>query len=196
MVSSQYKKITQALRYLISLSDEDRVNILLLMKLVWAADRYHARNYATLLTDYDYRALPKGPISSTAYDIAEGSGFLSEEQINYSKRFVARSGYDVVGIAPAETDYLSESDREALDFSWQTFGSMNKFDVVKITHKYPEWKKFEAYFADGVSAKEIDVRDFFENPADDEYFAEDSDKLEASKALFEENLNIHRIIKG
>jgi uncharacterized phage-associated protein len=196
MVNSQYKKITQALRYLIAQSDNNRINILLLMKLVWAADRYHARKYATLVTDNDYRALPKGPISSTAYDIADGSDFLSEEQLQYSKRYVVRASHDVVGVAAAEIDYLSETDKEALDFAWQTFGSMNQFDVVQITHEYPEWKKFESYFANGAAAKEIDVKDFFRNPENDSYFAEDSDELEASEALFEENAGIYKLIKG
>lgn len=196
MISSQYKKITQALRYLIAQSDNNRLNILLLMKLIWAADRYHARQYATLITDYDYRALPKGPVSSTAYDIANASDFLSEEQLTYSKRFVVRSHHDVVGIAQTESDYLSESDKEALNFAWEAFGAMHQLDVVSITHKYPEWKKFEAYFINGSAAKEIDVKDFFSNPDEDSFFAEDSIKLQASKALFEENLAMHKLVKG
>jgi uncharacterized phage-associated protein len=196
MVNSQYKKITQALRYLVSKSDNERINVLSLMKLVWAADRYHVREYATVVTAYDYRALPNGPISSIAYDIAGESDFLSEDQRDYSKRYVARSGHDIVGISPVESDYLSESDIEALDFAWQKFGSIDRFRMVEITHEYPEWKKFEAYFKDGASSKKMDVEDFFNNPDDDPYFNEDSEKLRASKALFEENLNIHQLIKG
>lgn len=196
VVGSQYKKVTQALRYLVSLSENDRVNILLLMKLIWAADRYHVRKYASFVTDPEYRALPKGPLNSTAYDIVDASNFLSEAQIEYSKKYVARSGNDIVGIASTETDYLSETDQEALSFAWTTFGAMNKFDVVDITHKYPEWSKFEPYFKNGASAQEVDVFDFFKNPGKDSFFAEDSDLLEASKSKFEENLSLRRLIKG
>lgn len=196
MISSQYKKITQVIRYLIAKSPRDRINILKLMKLVWAADRYHVRKFANLITDYDYRALPRGPVSSIAYDIADASDFLSEEQIEYSKEYVVRSEHDIVGIKEAETDYLSETEREALDFAWNTFGKLDEFEVVDITHQYPEWKKFEAYFATGSSAKKIDLDDFFKNPDEDPYFEDSTEKLEASQSLFEENLDIRKLIKG
>lgn len=196
MINSHYKKITQALRYLISHNEHDRLNVLLLMKLVWATDRYHARKYGSLVTSYDYRALPNGPVSSIAYDIANASDFLSSEQVAYSGQFVARSEHDVVGIDPVETDYLSETDKEALDFAWQKFGDMNQFDVRDITHDYPEWKKFETLFHSGASSEKIDVRDFFSNPDNDQYFGEDDELLELSKAKLEENLNIRKLIRG
>jgi uncharacterized phage-associated protein len=196
MVSSQYKKITQALRYLISQSTSNRINILLLMKLVWAADRYHARKYGSLITDYDYRALPKGPVSSTAYDIADKSDFLSYDQLEYSKRYVDRRDHFIFGVSPTDVDYLAETNQEALDFAWEKFGHMDKYAVVDITHKYPEWDKFKLYFEDGASSEEMDVIDFFKNPPQDAYFKEDSELLELSKARLEETLGLRKLIKG
>lgn len=196
MINSQYKKITQVLRYLIAKNEHDRLNILLLMKLVWATDRYHVRKYGSLVTSYDYRALPNGPVSSTALDIANASDFLSQEQIEYSEQFVVRAKNDVFGVAPAEADYLSETDKEALDFAWSKFGAMGQFDVRDITHDYPEWKKFEGYFESGASSEKIDIRDFFENPDNDMYFSEDVELLELSKAKLEEGLGIRKLIRG
>lgn len=189
MINSQYKKITQSLRYLISQSKDDRVNVLLLMKLIWAADRYHLRNYGRLITNDGYRALPKGPVCSIALDIASQSDFLSPEQIDYSKQYVARDkNDDIIGVLPAEVDYLSDSDLEALEFAWKTFGSMDRFKVVDITHEYPEWNKFANLFKSGASSEEMDIRDFFENPQKDEYFAISDEQLEANREKLEEDL--------
>ncbi|GAI80273.1 unnamed protein product, partial [marine sediment metagenome] len=40
-------------------------------------------------------------------------------------------------------DELSKSDKDALDFAVEHFGSFDQFQLAEITHDYPEWKKFE-----------------------------------------------------
>lgn len=197
MINSQYKKITQSLRYLISQSKDDRVNVLLLMKLVWAADRYHLRNYGRLVTNDGYRALPKGPVCSIALDIANQSDFLSPEQIDYSKQYVARDkNDDIIGVMPTQMDYLSDSDLEALEFAWKTFGSKDRFDVVDITHEYPEWSKFAGLFNSGGSSEEMDIRDFFKDPANDKYFMMNKEQLDANREKLEEDLALKNFFRA
>jgi hypothetical protein len=48
-----------------------------------------------------------------------------------------------------ESRALSESDREALAWAWDRFGSLSQFDLAEYTHNYPEWKRHEAALAAG-----------------------------------------------
>ena len=61
-VSNEVVKITQSLGFLLSLDDNHRMNKLKLVKLIWAADRYHLRKYGRTVTDSEYFALPHGPV--------------------------------------------------------------------------------------------------------------------------------------
>lgn len=194
MISTEFKKTTQALRYLISKSDEDKLNVLLLMKLIWAADRYHLRNYASTIGGYDYRAMPHGPVNSTALDIANATDFLSDEQKEYGKKFVIRNGEDIYGLLSAEEDYLAETNIEALNFAWNKLGSLDPFEVRDTTHEYPEWKKYKDFFRTGSSSLTMDILDFFKNPDNDTIFSEDIEKLENAEKVFEENKALRKLI--
>ena len=58
---------------------------------------------------------------------------------------------------------LSNTDKEALDFAIDNFGHHKTFDLVEITHKYPEWKRFELSLEDGLTREKIIMEDFFED---------------------------------
>lgn len=193
-VSDEIVKITQSLGFLLSLDENHRMNKLKLVKLVWAADRYHLRKYGRTVTDTEYFALPHGPVSSLTLDVIDNDEVaLYPEDISYIGNHISSwesDKNDIVLYNPTEDDYLSESDKEALKFAWDSFGEKDRFELADdISHQYPEWSKYREHFdvKNERSRKPIDLDDFFKNPSDDKYFLESVEILTASKEIFEQN---------
>jgi uncharacterized phage-associated protein len=193
-VSNEVVKITQSLGFLLSLDDNHRMNKLKLVKLIWAADRYHLRKYGRTVTDSEYFALPHGPVSSLTLDVIDNDEVaLYAEDISFISEHITPWESDknqIVLYNETEDDYLSETDKEALKFAWDTFGDKDPFELAdNITHQYPEWSKFREHFDvnNERSRQSIDLNDFFENPSEDAFFATDDSILAASKELYEQN---------
>ncbi len=84
-------------------------------------------------------SMPQGPVSSTTYECvctgADGwDAFVSD-----------RAGHCVelakADISVEDLDELSESDVETLELTWNEFGRMNQWELVKYTHdNCPEWE--------------------------------------------------------
>ena len=193
-VSNEVVKITQSLGFLLSLDDNHRMNKLKLVKLIWAADRYHLRKYGRTVTDSEYFALPHGPVSSLTLDVIDNDEVaLYAEDISFISEHITQWESDknqIVLYNETEDDYLSETDKEALKFAWDTFGDKDPFELAdNITHQYPEWSKFREHFDvnNERSRQSINLNDFFENPSEDAFFATDDSILAASKELYEQN---------
>jgi uncharacterized phage-associated protein len=193
-VSNEVVKITQSLGFLLSLDNTHRINKLKLVKLVWAADRYHLRKYGRTVTDTEYFALPHGPVSSLTLDVIDNDEVaLLPADISYISEHITPWDSDknqIVLYKTTEDDYLSETDKEALQFAWDNFGDKDPFELADdITHQYPEWSKFREHFDvnNERGRKQINLDDFFENPDGDRYFAADSQVLTASKEIYEQN---------
>lgn len=193
-VSNEVVKITQSLGFLLSLDDNHRMNKLKLVKLIWAADRYHLRKYGRTVTDSEYFALPHGPVSSLTLDVIDNDEVaLYTEDISFISEHITPWESDknqIVLYNETEDDYLSETDKEALKFAWDTFGDKDPFELAdNITHQYPEWSKFREHFDvnNERSRQSINLNDFFENPSEDAFFATDDSILAASKELYEQN---------
>ena len=193
-VSNEVVKITQSLGFLLSLDDNHRMNKLKLVKLIWAADRYHLRKYGRTVTDSEYFALPHGPVSSLTLDVIDNDEVaLYAEDISFISEHITPWESDknqIVLYNETEDDYLSETDKEALKFAWDTFGDKDPFELAdNITHQYPEWSKFREHFDvnNERSRQSINLNDFFENPSEDAFFVTDDSILAASKELYEQN---------
>ena len=193
-VSNEVVKITQSLGFLLSLDDNHRMNKLKLVKLIWAADRYHLRKYGRTVTDSEYFALPHGPVSALTLDVIDNDEVaLYAEDISFISEHITPWESDknqIVLYNETEDDYLSETDKEALKFAWDTFGDKDPFELAdNITHQYPEWSKFREHFDvnNERSRQSINLNDFFENPSEDAFFATDDSILAASKELYEQN---------
>lgn len=194
VVSDEVIKITQSLGLLLSLDDNHRINKLKLVKLIWAADRYHLRKYGRTVTGTEYFAMAHGPVSSLTLDVIDNDEVaLCSEDIAYISEYITQWDNDknqVVLYNGIESDYLSDTDQEALRFAWEIFGDKEPFELAdKITHQYPEWSKFREYFEvnNGRGRKEIDLDDFFKNPENDAFFTKDDSLLQASKELYQQN---------
>jgi len=181
-----YKVTIQAIDYLAN-RYEHKANKLAILKLLFFAERYHLRKYARMITDDTFFAMRLGPVASAAKEMIDNidasnsySGkFLQTVHTNYfkSKQKFTEEDYDL----------LSETDKEALNFAFDTFGHLNYRTLVDETHKYPEWKKFEKLFGYSATKRElIDTNDFFSDliSEDDPYKIVPMEHVTLSKELY------------
>lgn len=196
--NDQVVKVTQAFGFLLSKDSNHKMPRIKLVKLLWAADRYHIRNYGRTVSGVEYFAFKHGPVASIALAIArQNSDYeLTENDISYVEQFFTSDRINTAMSASPGEDYLSDTDKEALEFACDKFGDLDRFELAdNISHRYPEWACFSKYFEDGnVSPKTIDNEKFFENPDGDDDFTENEERLAAAKEIYEENLEIERLL--
>ena len=166
--SLNVKTIVQALAILQRELKES--NYMALIKHMFFSDRYHLRHYGFLYTSDTYLALKLGPVPSTTKDIVTFSSFLEEQMsksdFNYLENSIEVTAKHDIKIHETNENHLSESIKEALNFSIKNFYKFDKFKLAEITHDYPEWKVFEEYFrvSKGKGSQSMDISKFFDNP--------------------------------
>ncbi len=160
-----HKKITQIINYFASKAG-GKISKLKVLKLIFLADRYHLRKYGRLVSNDNYVAMKLGPVPSTAMDIAEADSFLEPNWKKYVVEYLKthNSGMRIESIKPTNAEYFSESDLEALDFAWNTFGHLTRWDISDFTHEYPEFKKHLPALRSGSKVEPINLEDFLKDP--------------------------------
>ena len=163
--SFSHRKATQALNFLARQAGGS-IHKLKALKLVYFADRYHLRRYGRPVIGDEYLAMEYGPVPSNTKDIAEISDFLGNAEREYATAFIRpNEHHSYRSQREVEEKVFSESDREALAWAWKMFGHIARFDLAKLTHEYPEWKRHEAALkAKLVSRAPMNYRDFLEDP--------------------------------
>lgn len=194
-----FRKATQAIGYL-ARREGGQIGKLKLIKLAYLADRFHLRRYGRPIFNDAYLAMQYGPVGSSVKDIIELSPtFLGSEERDYAGRFIEKGTKDnTVRSRDAEDmDVFSDSEEEALRFAYDQFGRLSAADLVKVTHRYPEWQRHAAVLDQGTSRVSMSYQDFFENPAQvtKDHFALSSEVLAASREEFEELLAVSRFWK-
>lgn len=197
-MNDKYKRITQILSFFALQNGSKQISKLKVLKLIWAADRYHVRKYGRLISDDIYFAMKLGPVASEAKNIAEADEYLSEPILEYSSDYIhPNKGNKTIRAKDGiDKSYFSKSDIEALEFAWKNFGHHEKYYLSEtITHIYPEWKKHETMIKSGRASRvTINIEDFFENPTAEDIagiggtdpFEIDSELLNTSKEVFED----------
>ena len=198
------RKILQALYYIqrkAPADNQSRFSRVYLLKMIFAADRYHLRHFGFMATDDNYFAMKLGPVASATYNILKHSlGGINSAEMFYLSAVKEISEHDVV-IEEQGEDELSESFKEAIDFALREFGHYNWEQISSISHCYPEWKKHESALAVLETNKRIEmsVRDFFDDPSDEGCFAKfdkDGDPFKEDKdflALLKSDYDAHTI---
>lgn len=186
-----FRTIIQALYYL-SLKLNKDIDKLTAIKLIFFADRYHLRKYCRLITNDEYYAMKLGPVASAVKDLISDDieDFLNDNEISYFKNYIRMTGQYNYTYSKDNLplDMLSETEKEALDFSVQNFGNFNSKELIEFTHRYPEWKKFEQILKNGFKREKMSLLDFFKNPDDklkDPFKSVPYDIVLSSKDVFE-----------
>jgi len=183
-----YKVSIHAIDYLANLYDNKKINKLSVLKLLFFAERYHLRKYARTITEDTFFAMKLGPVASGAKDILDNVGTKEGQVSNAILERISTNIYKSKQTL-VDNDYeeLSETDKEALNFAFNTFSHLAPMELVEETHKYPEWSKFSSQFSDTSSKREnIDINDFFSEliSDDDPYKCIPQEHVKLSQELF------------
>ncbi len=185
----KFDKAVQSLNYLAK-KENNKINKMKAIKLLYFADRYHIRKYGRPIFNDKYIAMGYGSVGSTTKDIV-GLTLSDEENEKASKVLMLVGQYEYQSIVDVDSGVFSDSDIEAIDFAYNEFGALNQFELATLTHKYPEWKKFESELNSGVRSRRMEYKDFFENPTiPDDKFLITQKFVESSKDIYLEQENL------
>ena len=83
--------------------------------------------------------MPYGPVCSNIFNI------LNESTIINNPFFILDADNNIVIKKNVKCNFemLSETDKLSLNFVLDKFAKYEKWDLVNLTHNYPEWKKHE-----------------------------------------------------
>lgn len=184
-----YKKAVQALNYF-ACTQGGTLNKMKAIKLVWLADRYHLRKYGRTITGDIYFALPHGPVPSTTKDILSMNSFtLSEDEFSYIDEYIKNiAKYDYASNKEPYLKVFSKTDIESLEDIIKHYGKYDHFSLRDISHKFPEWKRWEQQIGKTGSRFLMDYSDFFKDPEiKSPLFEEDPEDLKLIQDLFFRN---------
>lgn len=178
-------KIIQALCYL--LNKVKRADKLKLVKLLYLTDKYHIIRYARTVTNDEYWAMDYGPVGSTAKDILGFDRELLSKEFDYADKMLKKVGQNSfkqgADCTIEELDKLSETDREALDFVTDKFGDLTTDQLIRLTHRYPEWAQYEELFKNQMTRRERIEDIELLSVLDNDVLAVSSDHLEESAKI-------------
>lgn len=167
---TNHEKATQSLNYFARMQGGE-INKMKALKLIFFADRYHLRKWGRPIIGDSYWAMSYGPVASMAMNLAEGDSWLDDCERSYSDKFLVSSEDRryVRSTDAVEEDVFSDSDLEALQFAWSHLGLLSQWDLVELSHAYPEWLKHKESLARGNCKRaEMEYADFFEEPDPDD----------------------------
>lgn len=113
------------------------------VKILYFADKFHLEDYGRLITGDYYVAMKDGPVPSTAYDVIKsvrGDGF-AEFKENPQEAFRVEDQTNIIPNRVPNSDYLSESDRDALDKSIEKYSNMTFKELWDIVHQEEPYKQ-------------------------------------------------------
>lgn len=186
-------KIIQVINYFARLSG-NKINKLKLIKLIYFTDKYHLRKYGRTVTNDEYWAMKLGPVQSITKDLIDDSDFLPPKESEYRKNYLIKEGNNIASLKDVNDDYLSESEIEAMNFVWKQYGKFTQNQLVGITHKNTEWKKFENRLNAGSTREKMNIVDFFSD-SNDELSRVTSNCVEGSKSVYNENEDIKSLLE-
>ncbi len=184
----------QAIAYLVR-NSERGLSKLVLLKLLYLADRYHLRKYGRTILDDCYFAMRYGPVASEAKSVIEGG--LRDD---YAVRFVRvsmiphkpRDFQHVTAVGNEPLGWLSQTDTEALDAALNVWVMCD--NLVGFTHEFPEWKKHEQAIESGANSVPMNYEDFFESCENFEYCDASPELVEMSKEEYLERRSILAVL--
>jgi uncharacterized phage-associated protein len=112
------------------------INIYNIMKVVFAADKYHLNHYASPIYGDSYEACEYGTVPILMYGLAS----IKNNAI-YSR--VPGSPNALVCDVKPDMDGFSQTELEALEYGFSEYGNLSFNEAKNKNHKDPVWKKHE-----------------------------------------------------
>ena len=181
-----YKKAVQALNFF-AYTNGNSLNKMKAIKLIWLSDRLHLRKYGRTITGDIYFALPHGPVPSTTKDILCLNSFtLSEDEFMYIDEYLSVVlKYDYKSIKEPNNNVFSKTDLMVLNDIFDYYGKYDHYELRDISHKFPEWKRWEKKLGSNNSRFKMDYADFFKDAElIAPIFEESAEELQLIKSIF------------
>ena len=148
-LNPEFIRKVHLINYLLKKFDNG-TEIIKLVKLMFFADVYSLVNYGDSLTRDEYFALERGPVASMVSNIVnQNNDYVTEDQMKYIKEHISRDNekkntFDSV-FSDSETDesYLSETDKETIDYIHGKLGDKTPDDLIELSHEFDVWKEHE-----------------------------------------------------
>jgi len=154
-------KAIQAILWLLHRNNQ-AMDKLQLIKLFFYADHKHLIEYGRPIAGGEYYVMTHGPVCSELLDILDG---IQQSGIS-DLPLKVRGAYDIIATTPSDTQFLSESDLNVLDETYQRYGHIDKWKLRDMAHQLPSCRKNEPQA--GEKRHALPYEDFFEDCPNDE----------------------------
>ena len=147
-------KAMQAAAVLLRLQHGHRMNYMLLLKLLYLADRESLGETGRTITQDRLVAMKRGPLPSGVYDLIRGQ----HVDVGLWAEHIETDHYDVQLVKDPGVGRLSKYEVQKLQEIWKRYEDMDEWAMVEIMHKLPEWIKNNP----GESSKPIPIEDILD----------------------------------
>jgi len=132
------RKATHLAAYLLLKSEDKTLFILKLMKLLYIVDRESLMQLGHPVTYDNYVSMNHGPVLSCTYSLM--NGMVPDNSGIWNAMISDRDDHKVSVVdCEVSCDSLSEAEMEIADSVFDKYGKIPRFDLVEITHSFPEW---------------------------------------------------------
>ena len=140
------RKASQIVAFFTLKSEQQHINVLKAVKLVYLADRENIAQFGFPMLEERRVSMRHGPVNSYTYDHIKGE--VWPEQDDGWSEFVADRANHNVGLASGDIlvddlDELSDAEVATLETIWEKFGDMTRWQLVEYSHdkaNVPEWE--------------------------------------------------------
>ena len=188
----KFKKSVQILNFFAE-KEGGTIDKMKALKLYWLSDKLHLRKYGRLISSDKYLAMEYGAVASTAKDIIDSTEYLTKIDIkskNYRDKYLTELvNNSFSSKSNTDLDEFSQSDIEILELIYENFKFEGAFSLSELSHKFPEWQKFENDLKINPRTRhQMDLKDFFLNPETmvDIFSSQPEEEINNSKEYFEE----------
>ena len=193
MITNDFKDKVHLVAYLANKFGTEGLSVIKAVKLIFLADVYAIRNYATLLAGDTYYAMRNGPVASTIDNIVEQNNeYLGDlNHIKYVREFLKKDEADKSqntwskfhAIKPADEDYLSDVGKTVLDIIHKEFGDKTEEELIAITHLFWAYTKHERELNENNKRVKMDIEDALKK--NDGVCTVDKKTFERSQRMYE-----------
>lgn len=172
------QKAIEAAAFILKQRDEKRMKYLLLLKLLYMADRQSIKDRLSPITGDAVFAMKFGPVLTHVKEMIDRAAEGWDD-------YIETVGYDVVLVSDPGVDHLSEYEMEMLSQAANRYEDEDRWEVVELTHEFPEWKK---HYRQGTSTliPPEDIAEAVGRAGDLSHLAEEAEEERLMSSLFGE----------
>lgn len=137
MFTFKFNKALQAAAYLLRRETSQEMNYMRLLKILYIANRESIFLTGWPIIGGRTAAMKRGPVPSETYNLIKGQELRGPEW----SRYIQKKEYNVRLICDPGQASLSRFDIETLERVAEDHRAHDEWELVEITHGFPEWQK-------------------------------------------------------